>query len=81
MIAAASEAIWDNKAACGRHYRVRCKHTQNDGSSLCKDKSVIVMITDFCPPGSCHGTIDLSQEAFNMIAHPAAGVVHIEFTE
>ncbi|XP_050371818.1 EG45-like domain containing protein [Argentina anserina] len=81
MIAAASSAIWDNRGACGRRYRVKCTGATNQGvPKPCKGNSVVVKIVDFCPPG-CRGTIDLSQEAFAAIANPDAGKIKIEFTE
>ncbi|XAR51221.1 hypothetical protein NMG60_11005783 [Bertholletia excelsa] len=81
MIAAASDAIWGNKAACGRRYRVRCIGATNQGvPQPCRGQSVVVMIVDYCPPG-CRGTIDLSQEAFSQIADPNAGKIRIEYTQ
>ncbi|CAN4113333.1 unnamed protein product [Withania somnifera] len=66
MIAAASDKIWGNRAACGRMYRVTCI------------RSVVVKVVDYCPPG-CRGTIDLSQEAFSQIANLDAGKIKINF--
>ncbi|KAG6644203.1 hypothetical protein I3843_08G040400 [Carya illinoinensis] len=81
MIAAASDVIWGNRAACGRSYRVRCIGATNQGvPQPCKGTSVVVKIVDYCPPG-CQGTIDLSQEAFSAIANPAAGKIRIEYTQ
>ncbi|KAK9275309.1 hypothetical protein L1049_022571 [Liquidambar formosana] len=79
MIAAASDAIWNNRAACGRMYRVRCTGATNLGvPQPCRGQSIVVKIVDYCPPG-CRGTIDLSQEAFSMIADPNAGKINIEY--
>ncbi|KAG9456044.1 hypothetical protein H6P81_000552 [Aristolochia fimbriata] len=81
MIAAASDAIWDDGAACGRRYRVKCLGATNRGvPHPCKGHgSVEVKIVDYCPSG-CQGTIDLSQEAFAKIAHPDAGkIIRIAF--
>ncbi|XP_035549521.1 EG45-like domain containing protein [Juglans regia] len=81
MIAAASDVIWENRAACGRSYSVRCIGATNQGvPQPCKDTSVVVKIVDYCPPG-CQGTIDLSQEAFSAIANPDAGKIKIEYTQ
>ncbi|KAF9613719.1 hypothetical protein IFM89_010161 [Coptis chinensis] len=81
MIAAASDAIWNNRAACGRRYSVRCTGRTNLGVlQPCRPSSVTVTIVDYCPPG-CRGTIDLSQEAFAMIADPNAGKIQIEYTQ
>uniref|UniRef100_A0A2N9HC11 Expansin-like EG45 domain-containing protein n=1 Tax=Fagus sylvatica TaxID=28930 RepID=A0A2N9HC11_FAGSY len=81
MIAAASDAIWANRAACGRMYRVKCIGGTNQGvPQPCKGTSVVVKIVDYCPPG-CQGTIDLSKEAFSIIANPDAGKIKIEYTQ
>ncbi|XP_041021945.1 EG45-like domain containing protein [Juglans microcarpa x Juglans regia] len=81
MIAAASDAIWENRAACGRSYRVRCIGATNQGvPQPCTGTSVVVKIVDYCPSG-CQGTIDLSQEAFSAIANPDAGKIRIEYTQ
>ncbi|PKU85574.1 EG45-like domain containing protein [Dendrobium catenatum] len=79
MIAAASDTIWDNRAACGRNYRVTCTGPTNSGDlHPCTGASVVVKIVDYCPSG-CRGTIDLSQEAFSAIAHLDAGKIKINY--
>ncbi|KAM3269872.1 hypothetical protein P3S67_029778 [Capsicum chacoense] len=81
MIAAASDTIWGNRAACGRMYRVTCTGPTNQGVLRpCTGKSVVVKVVDYCPPG-CRGTIDLSQEAFSQIANLDAGKVKINFNQ
>lgn len=81
MIAAASDVIWDNRAACGRNYRVTCTGATNAGvSQPCTGASVVVKIVDYCPAG-CRGTIDLSQEAFAVIADVNAGKIQIDYTQ
>ncbi|GMY35478.1 EG45-like domain containing protein [Fagus crenata] len=81
MIAAASDAIWANRAACGRMYRVKCVGGTNQGvPQPCKGTSVVVKIVDYCPPG-CQVTIDLSKEAFSKIADTNSGKIKIEYTQ
>ncbi|KAJ8751035.1 hypothetical protein K2173_016216 [Erythroxylum novogranatense] len=80
MIAAASDAVWDNRRACGRRYRVTCIGGTNATPNPCKGGSVDVTIVDYCPPG-CAATIDLSQEAFARIANPDAGKVRIQYNQ
>ncbi|XP_058227103.1 EG45-like domain containing protein [Rhododendron vialii] len=81
MIAAASDVIWDNRAACGRMYSVRCTGPTNQGvPQPCTGQSVVVKVVDYCPPG-CASTIDLSQEAFTVIADPNAGKINIEYNQ
>ncbi|XVE63435.1 hypothetical protein DITRI_Ditri07aG0020400 [Diplodiscus trichospermus] len=82
MIAAASDAIWNNRAACNKRYSVRCTGGTNSGvPQPCRGGSVVVKIVDYCPPPGCQATIDLSQEAFAMIADPNAGKIQIEYNE
>ncbi|XP_022724978.1 EG45-like domain containing protein [Durio zibethinus] len=83
MIAAASDAIWDNRAACGRKYEVRCIGATNQGDPHpCRgNEHVVVKIVDYCPSPACQGTIDLSQEAFAAIANPDAGKIQISFQQ
>ncbi|XAR66692.1 hypothetical protein NMG60_11013004 [Bertholletia excelsa] len=82
MIAAASEALWGNKAACGRKYRITCIGGTNQGvTNPCKGTSVVVTIVDYCPPPGCKATIDLSREAFTQIANPDAGKIRIQYTQ
>ncbi|KAJ1294762.1 hypothetical protein BS78_01G171300 [Paspalum vaginatum] len=81
MIAAASEVFWDGGAACGDRYVVTCTGATNQGvPHPCTGRSVTVRIVDLCPAG-CRGTIDLSQEAFAVIADPNAGKILIDYTK
>ncbi|KAA8535465.1 hypothetical protein F0562_030468 [Nyssa sinensis] len=80
MIAAASDPIYQNGAACGRMYRVRCTGPTNAGvPQPCRGDGVTVRIVDRCPSPGCTSTLDLSQEAFSMIADPAAGRINIDY--
>ncbi|KAG7969890.1 hypothetical protein I3843_07G055500 [Carya illinoinensis] len=82
MIAAASDALWDNGAACGKMYSVSCTGPTNEGvPQPCRNGPVTVKIVDRCPSPGCQSTIDLSQEAFSQIADPAAGKINIEYNQ
>ncbi|KAF8392957.1 hypothetical protein HHK36_021197 [Tetracentron sinense] len=82
MIAAASDTIWNNRAACGRMYRVRCTGPTNQGvPQPCTGATVTVKVVDYCPSPGCQGTIDLSQEAFSVIANTNAGKIKIEYNQ
>ncbi|XP_066392546.1 EG45-like domain containing protein [Miscanthus floridulus] len=79
MIAAASEVFWNGGKACGDRFVVKCKGAPNDGvPHPCTGKSVTVQIVDLCP-SACQGTIDLSQEAFAIIANRDAGKIKVEY--
>uniref|UniRef100_A0A2N9HBJ7 Expansin-like EG45 domain-containing protein n=1 Tax=Fagus sylvatica TaxID=28930 RepID=A0A2N9HBJ7_FAGSY len=81
MIGAASDALWENGAACGRMYKVRCTGPTNQGVPEPCRGEVTVKIVDRCPSPGCQSTIDLSQEAFSMIADPAAGKINMEYNQ
>ncbi|KAD4178035.1 hypothetical protein E3N88_28440 [Mikania micrantha] len=80
MIAAANPGLFNNGAACGTRYRVTCTGRTNDGVlQPCTGRSVDVTIVDLCP-GCGSNQIDLSQEAFAVIANPDAGRINIDYT-
>ncbi|XP_041021940.1 EG45-like domain containing protein [Juglans microcarpa x Juglans regia] len=79
MVAGASDAIWRNRAACGKNYRVRCIGGANLAPHPCKSGNVVVKIVDYCSSPGCNGTINLSRDAFSKIADLNAGKVKIEY--
>ncbi|XP_019177896.1 PREDICTED: EG45-like domain containing protein [Ipomoea nil] len=81
LIAAASDPIYANGGACGRMYRVRCTGPTNAGVPQPCRGEVTVKIVDRCPSPGCQATIDLSQEAFAIIADPNAGKVNIDYVQ
>ncbi|XP_073158283.1 EG45-like domain containing protein [Henckelia pumila] len=79
MIAAANRALYNNGAACGSFYKVRCTGPTNQGvPQPCRNGEITVQIVDLCP-GCTDNQLDLSQEAFSMIADPNAGRIQIEY--
>ncbi|CAN0900861.1 EG45-like domain containing protein [Linum grandiflorum] len=86
LFAAAGEGIWDNGAACGRQYKVRCISAVARGS--CKpDRTIQVRIVDraqtlVSPPPAKGTTIVLSQTAFGVVANwTASNSVNIEWQQ
>ncbi|KAK8499767.1 hypothetical protein V6N13_038837 [Hibiscus sabdariffa] len=79
MIAAASDSLWNNGAVCGKTFTVTCTGPRNAVPHPCTGKSVTVKIVDHCP--GCPSTIDLSREAFAIIADPVAGIINIDYTQ
>nr|GMC86320.1 Barwin-like endoglucanase [Ipomoea batatas]GME14573.1 Barwin-like endoglucanase [Ipomoea batatas] len=77
--AAVSKPLFDNAAGCGACYEVRCVKNK----MYCKKghKSVVVTVTDLCPPGGwcSHTHFDLSQPAFLKIADQVAGHVPVMY--
>ncbi|GMN63091.1 hypothetical protein TIFTF001_032154 [Ficus carica] len=54
MIAAASDAFYNDGEACGQTYEVTCLSGTNLGTPMpCLGGSVVVKIVDYCKPGSC----------------------------
>ncbi|XP_021736583.1 EG45-like domain containing protein [Chenopodium quinoa] len=76
-ITGVSHALWNNRGACGRNYKVTCIGGANMAPHPCRGGSVIVKVTDLCD--SCAGDLNLSQEAFNAIADPKAGKIRIRY--
>ncbi|MFQ6665497.1 hypothetical protein Gotur_032213 [Gossypium turneri] len=79
MIAAAGDALWDNGTVCGKMFTVTCTGPRNPVPHPCTGKSVTVKIVDHCP--RCPSTIDLSQEAFTIIANPVAGIINVDYKQ
>ncbi|KAA3461428.1 Barwin-related endoglucanase [Gossypium australe] len=79
MITAAGDALWDNGTVCGKMFTVTCTGPRNPVPHPCTGKSVTVKIIDHCP--GCPSTIDLSQEAFTIIANPVAGIINVDYKQ
>ncbi|PWA72894.1 Barwin-like endoglucanase [Artemisia annua] len=79
MILAANSGLFANRAACGTRYRVTCTGRTNLGVlEPCTGRSVDVTVVDLCP-GCNSDQVDLSQEAFAVIANTDAGRINIEY--
>ncbi|KAM0013494.1 putative EG45-like domain containing protein, plant [Helianthus debilis subsp. tardiflorus] len=78
MILAANSGLFNNRAACGTRYRVTCTGATNAVAQPCTGRSVDVTVVDLCP-GCAGNQVDLSQEAFAVIANTNAGKINIEY--
>ncbi|CDP13494.1 unnamed protein product [Coffea canephora] len=80
LFVAVSEGLWDNGAACGRRYRLRCLSGNN---KPCKNvgTTIDVRVVDFCPRRPCPSTILLSTDAFAAIAHSPHAKINIEYIQ
>ncbi|CAK9176824.1 unnamed protein product [Ilex paraguariensis] len=78
-VAGASDVLWNNRAACGRRYRVRCIGATNLAPRPCKITTVDVTIIDYCL--RCNGTVNLSRDAFSKIANLDAGNIRIKYNQ
>ncbi|XP_071737136.1 EG45-like domain containing protein [Rutidosis leptorrhynchoides] len=81
MILAANGGMFAHKGICGKRFRVRCTSGTNAGvPHPCRGNSIVVTAVDLCP-GCAGNQIDLSAEAFAMIADPNEGKINIEYHE
>ncbi|XP_031373434.1 EG45-like domain containing protein [Punica granatum] len=75
---AASEGLWDNGAACGRRYRMRCISGQR---RPCKDGFIAVNVVDLCRTSPCPATLLLSNKAFNAISKYPNAKINVEYAQ
>lgn len=85
MFAAAGEGIWENGAACGRQYRVRCFSSAVPNACV-PDQIIRLTIVDravstVSKPSKSGTTMVLSTTAFKAITQKPVDFVTIEFTE
>ncbi|KAK4747059.1 hypothetical protein SAY87_026096 [Trapa incisa] len=75
---AASEGLWDNGAACGRRYLMRCI---SGLKRPCKDGFIAVEVVDLCRASPCPATLLLSNKAFDAISRYPKAHVNIEYAQ
>ncbi|KAI9117508.1 hypothetical protein K1719_011674 [Acacia pycnantha] len=85
LFAAAGDGIWDNGAACGRQYLVRCISAEKPRTCI-PQQSIQVKIVDYAvsttsTPSATGTTMVLSQKAFQTIANSSAALINIEFQQ
>lgn len=83
LFAAAGEGIWDNGAACGRQYLVRCISAVVPRTCI-PGQTIQIRIVDRAQtlastPSAGGTTMVLSATAFGTIANPSASSINIEF--
>ncbi|KAH6760677.1 hypothetical protein C2S52_008668 [Perilla frutescens var. hirtella] len=85
LFAAAGEGIWDNGAACGRQYLVRCISAPVPRSCVpgqtIQIKIVDRALTSASRPSRDGSSIVLSATAFQTIADPAVDYLNIEYKQ
>ncbi|ESR63703.1 hypothetical protein CICLE_v10009837mg [Citrus x clementina] len=77
LFVAVGEGLWDNGAACGRRYRMRCISGNN---KPCKGSTIDVKVVDFCRTSPCPSTIVLSNDAFQAISRVDAKI-NVEYVQ
>ncbi|XP_020205459.1 EG45-like domain containing protein [Cajanus cajan] len=85
MFAAAGEAIWDNGAACGRQYQLRCISAVAPGTCT-PAQTIQIKIVDRAQstvsrPSLGGTTMVLSTTAFQAIANVSASFVNVEYQQ
>ncbi|KAK4277141.1 hypothetical protein QN277_015183 [Acacia crassicarpa] len=85
MFGSAGEGIWDNGAACGRQYEVRCisaaaPRTCIAGQTI-QIKIVDRALSSRSRPSSDATSMVLSATAFSAIANSSASLINIEFQQ
>ncbi|KAI4344078.1 hypothetical protein L6164_011350 [Bauhinia variegata] len=85
LFAAAGDGIWDNGAACGRQYLVRCVSAEQPRTCI-PDQSIQVKIVDYASSAVSAAsapstTLVLSDKAFATIANTSAALINIEFQQ
>ncbi|KAG5030967.1 hypothetical protein JHK82_014582 [Glycine max] len=78
LFVAVNEGLWDNGAACGRRYRIRCVSGNN---RPCKGGSIDVKVVDSCSRSPCPNTLLMSNDAFAAIARFPHVKINIEYTQ
>ncbi|KAF3780186.1 putative EG45-like domain containing protein 1 [Nymphaea thermarum] len=76
MFVSAGEMVWDNGAACGRRYRVRCI---GGSGRPCVGGFVDVTVVDACNTFPCPSTFLFSADAFQQISRNPHAAVSVEF--
>ncbi|XP_071719594.1 EG45-like domain containing protein 2 [Rutidosis leptorrhynchoides] len=78
LFVSVSEGLWDNGAACGRRYRLKCLSGNN---KPCKDGTIDVKVVDFCSKRPCPSTMLLSNDAFSAISKSQRTKINVEYVE
>nr|XP_043612089.1 EG45-like domain containing protein [Erigeron canadensis] len=84
LFVSVSEGLWDNGAACGRRYRLKCLSGSN---KPCKDGTIDVRVVDFCSKSRSSSrpcpssTILLSNDAFSAISKSPRAKINVEYVQ
>ncbi|XP_058187629.1 EG45-like domain containing protein [Rhododendron vialii] len=78
LFAAASDGVWDNGAACGRRYRLKCISGQR---KPCKNGSIVIQVVDVCRTNPCQATLTLSNKAFDAISRDPNAKINVEYSQ
>ncbi|KAG5564519.1 hypothetical protein RHGRI_000638 [Rhododendron griersonianum] len=77
LFAAASDGVWDNGAACGRRYRLKCISGRR---KPCKNGSIVIQVVDVCRTNPCQATLTLSNKAFDAVSRNPNAKINVEYS-
>ncbi|XP_030474006.1 EG45-like domain containing protein [Syzygium oleosum] len=90
LFAAAGDGVWDNGAACGRQYLVRCISASKSGTCI-PERTIQIKIVDYALSSTsaaatskqsvAGATLVLSQTAFGAIANSSVTSINVEFQQ
>ncbi|PPJ60466.1 hypothetical protein CBER1_03166 [Cercospora berteroae] len=76
LFVAVNEGLWDNGAACGRRYQIRCISGSRKG---CNADSVDVTVVDHCR--NCRTSFELSQAVYKLLTRRPNAIIGVEYQE
>lgn len=76
LFVAVNEAMWDNGAACGRRYKLRCISGSRRG---CNVDSTDVTVVDHCR--NCRTDFELSQAVYKLLTRRPNAIINVEYTQ
>ncbi|XP_023642326.1 EG45-like domain containing protein 2 isoform X2 [Capsella rubella] len=79
MVVGVRGYMYQGGQACGRRYRVRCLGATYNFPGACTGRTVDVRVVDLCRE-PCNGDLNLSRDAFRVIANTNAGNIRVEYT-
>ncbi|XP_074278890.1 EG45-like domain containing protein [Silene latifolia] len=78
FFASVGEGLWNDGAACGRQYQVRCISGPH---RPCKNGNIVATVVDFCRNTPCPATLVFNDKAFSAISKSPKAVINIEFAQ
>ncbi|MCE4351904.1 hypothetical protein M0411_18610 [Xanthomonas hortorum pv. vitians] len=77
-----SDGLWDNGAACGTTYQMRC--LSNPGTNRCTRNVITVLVVGRCPGGAClvNGqkvTMKIAAQSFNLLVRSRVPYINVEY--
>ncbi|CAI9094480.1 OLC1v1030229C3 [Oldenlandia corymbosa var. corymbosa] len=86
LFAAAGEKVWDNGAACGRQYLLKCINSAVAGACVQGQPQIQVIVVDraltsVSKPSRAGTNLVLSNTAYAAVANPSAPFINIDFIQ